>query len=286
MTDSGFDILYEDNHLISVVKPSGVLSQSDGSGGPDMLTLLSADIARRYGKPGKAFIGLIHRLDRNVGGVMFFAKTSKGASRASEDMRSGLFYKGYFALTGRKIDGPGEGLLRDRLKKDERLNRVFQADDGRDCVLYYKYICEISKTGGGESGRDNVRTSGKTGGRFLYFAVPVTGRSHQIRVQFALHGAPLAGDNKYGPVFDDAGLRASAEKVEQAGADIGLWSAIASVRKTTDRSERIWVSALPKAEKWLLPDGSFPPKAADFIDAGSTRELLERLKGEAFDETV
>ena len=116
---SRFQILYEDNHLISVVKPAGILSQSDGSGAEDMITLLSDDIARRRGKPGRAFVGLIHRLDRNVGGTMFFAKTSKGASRASEDMRTGNFYKGYLALTAGRLAGE-EGWLRHRLEKIEQ----------------------------------------------------------------------------------------------------------------------------------------------------------------------
>ncbi len=285
MTDSRFEILYEDNHLIGVVKPSGILSQSDGSGSEDMLTLLSSDIARRFGKPGKAFVGLIHRLDRNVGGAMFFAKTSKGASRASEDMRTGNFYKGYFALTERRICGPDEGFLKDRLKKDERQNRVFRSDEGRECILYYKYICAVPREAGSE--RISVNESGPSvrSERFIYFAVPVTGRSHQIRAQFSLAGAPLCGDNKYGPLSSDA----ARNKKYAAGVsdpDIGLWSVIASVRKTVARQERIWVSSLPRGEKWLLPDRTFPAAAAEFVSAPETRTLLEGLKGESFGETV
>ncbi|MBP5631860.1 MAG: RNA pseudouridine synthase [Clostridia bacterium] len=285
MTDSRFEILYEDNHLIGVVKPSGILSQSDGSGSADMLTLLSSDIARRFGKPGKAFVGLIHRLDRNVGGAMFFAKTSKGASRASEDMRTGNFYKGYFALTEKRICGPDEGFLRDRLKKDERQNRVFRSDEGRECVLYYKYICAVPCEAVSERITVNESELSVRSERFIYFAVPVTGRSHQIRAQFSLAGAPLCGDNKYGPLSSDA-ARNKRDAAGVSDPDIGLWSVIASVRKTVMRQERIWVSSLPRGKKWLLSDGTFPLAAADFIRAPETRSLLENLKGETFGETV
>ena len=94
------EILYEDNHIIGVVKPAGVLSQSDGicAQDEDMLSIIGEYLRVKYEKPGKAFVGLVHRLDRNVGGTMFFAKTSKGASRLSAEMRNGTVRKGYFAL--------------------------------------------------------------------------------------------------------------------------------------------------------------------------------------------
>ena len=250
-----FEILYEDNHLISVIKPAGILSQSDGRGAEDMLTLLSADIAARRGKPGKAFVGLIHRLDRNVGGAMFFAKTSKGASRASEDMRTGNFYKGYLAITSGELDGE-EGWLRQRLKKDPKQNRVYLSDYGRDCVLYYKRLCELTPKGGLP-----LRT--------MYFAVPVTGRAHQIRAQFALSGAPLLGDYKYGPAI----------RITQY--DLGLWSALASVRKTVDRAERLWVTALPESDMWRNASGELPPEAADFIRSDAVRARMPYIKSES-----
>ena len=257
-TDPRFEILYEDNHLISVVKPAGILSQSDGSGAEDMLTLLSADIACRRGKPGKAFVGLIHRLDRNVGGTMFFAKTSKGASRASEDMRTGNFYKGYLALTAGRLDGE-EGWLRHRLEKEPAENRVFVSDGGRDCVLYYKWLCSI----------DATLTAP---GRNVYFAVPVTGRAHQIRAQFAFSGAPLLGDNKYGP-----------RKRTPGGAqyELGLWSALASVRKTVVRTERIWVTALPESAMWRDGEGKLPAEAEAFISSDAVKALLPLIKNQS-----
>ena len=251
---SRFQILYEDNHLISVVKPAGILSQSDGSGAEDMITLLSDDIARRRGKPGRAFVGLIHRLDRNVGGTMFFAKTSKGASRASEDMRTGNFYKGYLALTAGWLAGE-EGWLRHRLEKDAKQNRVFPSEQGRDCILYYKRLCGIPE-------------SGELPERTVYFAVPVTGRAHQIRAQFALSGAPLLGDNKYG-----TGMLTRRH-------ELGLWSALASVRKTVDRGERIWVNALPDGAPWHDGDGKLPGEAEAFICSDTVKTLLPAIKSE------
>ena len=245
--EPAFRILYEDNHLISVVKPAGILSQSDGSGAPDMVTELGKFVAARYGKPGRAFIGLVHRLDRNVGGAMVFARTSKGASRASEDMRNGMFYKGYFALTaGGKLPGDS-GFLTDRLLKDERSNTVRAARKGeegaRDCLLYYKKVCEVEKPGP------------------VYFAVPVTGRSHQIRAQFALAGAPLKGDLKYG------GERNG--RPGENGFEIGLWSACVSLRKTVDRNERITLTALPEGRIWEDGEGKLPEILNGFLNSGS-----------------
>lgn len=253
-------VLYEDNHLISVIKPAGVLSQSDGSTVPDMLSLLSAELAEKYGKKGKAFVGLIHRLDRNVGGTMFFSKTSKGASRAGEDMRTGNFYKGYLAVCSGASKGPfngrfsEEGYLVNRLSKDARRNVVFESADGKECRLYYKYLCSID-------------ACGDVPERNIYFVIPITGRAHQIRAQFSIAGSPLLGDVKYGN--------------ERGGQyELGLWSAIASVRKTTDRSERIWAESLPSGRFWTDAGGELPFAIRAFIDSPEVRTVLEREKGD------
>jgi len=115
------DILYEDNHIIVVSKPQGVPSQPDESKDEDMLTKVKNYIKEKYNKPGEAFVGLVHRLDRPTGGAMVFAKTSKAASRLSEQMREGDFDKTYYAVVcGRPRDAKGK--IVSFLKKDEKTN--------------------------------------------------------------------------------------------------------------------------------------------------------------------
>ncbi len=189
-------ILYEDNHIISVVKPSGVLSQADGGQVSDMVNLLKEDIKERYQKPGNVFVGLVHRLDRNVGGTMVFAKTSKGASRLSEELRNKRFYKAYFALA-EGITSKKEMLLVNYLYKDEKNNIVREnKEKGKKSVLKVVKLAETKADGG----------------RTLFLAMPITGRAHQIRAQLSMAGMPLAGDKKYGGT--------PGNKPE----DMGLWS--------------------------------------------------------------
>ncbi len=197
-------ILYEDNHIISVVKPSGVLSQDDGSGAADMVNLLKDDIKERYQKPGNVFVGLVHRLDRNVGGTMVFAKTSKGASRLSAELRNKRFYKAYFALAqGTTADK--EKILVNYLYKDEKNNIVRQdREKGKKSILRVVKLAEK---------REN-------GGVTLFMAMPVTGRAHQIRAQLSMAGMPLLGDKKYGK-----GLAVSGR-----AEDMGLWSCHVAVK--------------------------------------------------------
>ena len=174
-------IIFEDNHLLVAFKPAGYLSQSDGSDAPDMLTYLKAYIKVKYNKPGNVYLGLVHRLDRNVSGVMVFARTSKCASRLSEQIRKGTFSKGYRARVQGKLEG--EGRLVNYLVKDEKLNKVTVYDrevpGSKRCELEYK--------------------AGAFDGGFTDVDVKLlTGRSHQIRAQFAHAGHPLEGDVKYG----------------------------------------------------------------------------------------
>jgi len=176
------EVLYEDNHLIAVVKPPGVPSQEDDSGAADMLSLVKADLKRRHGKPGDVFLGLVHRLDRPVGGVMLFAKTSKAASRLSEAVRSRAFEKCYIAvLSG--IPAAQEGTLVHYLRKDARTNTVKAFNqpqpNAKEAVLDYAVTAAAD-------------------GMALTAIRLHTGRTHQIRVQTAAIGCPLAGDRKYG----------------------------------------------------------------------------------------
>ena len=199
---------------------------------------------------------------------MVFAKNSKGASRASEDLRSGFFYKGYIAVSSGALDrAAGEsGFLVNRLKKDTVNNRVFESRDGKDCRLYFKHLAVCRGAEGHE--------------KHYYLAVPVTGRAHQIMAQFALAGAPLIGDNKYGQFSRDRG----SDPLTAAGAasdrNIGLWSIAISVRRAVDRSERIWAFSLPCGAAFENANGALPEELYAFSGSDELMEILESIKGE------
>ena len=175
-------VLYEDNHLIVIVKPQNVPSQSDITGDDDMLSRVKRYIKEKYNKPGEAFVGLVHRLDRPTGGIMVFAKNSKTASRLSEQIKNNEMQKTYYAVTT-KVPPLKKGTLVNYLKKDEKNNIVKivpQSEQGvKRAELSYQVL--------------------QTEGDFALVEVKlITGRSHQIRVQFAGINCPLYGDNKYG----------------------------------------------------------------------------------------
>ena len=131
-------ILYEDNHIIVVIKPYNVPVQADSSNDLDMLTIIKNYIKKKYNKPGNVYLGLVHRLDRPVGGIMVFAKTSKCASRLSEQIRTKKFKKVYNAVCVGKIDDSGK--LVDYLLKDRKKNIVKVDNSGKECILYYKRL--------------------------------------------------------------------------------------------------------------------------------------------------
>lgn len=132
------NIIYEDNHLLVVEKPVNVLTQGDITGDKDLLTILKEDIKERYNKPGNVFLGLVHRLDRPVGGVMVYAKTSKAASRLSEQIRIGRFKKTYLAVIYGTPD-ISEGRFEHYLVKDRERNKVYivngQKKGGKKAIL-------------------------------------------------------------------------------------------------------------------------------------------------------
>ena len=170
------NIIYEDNHLLVVEKPINIPVQAAASNDKDLLTLLKEYIKNKYNKPGNVYLGLIHRLDRPVGGVMVFAKTSKCASRLSEQIRKGDFKKIYYAVVEGDIFK--SGLLKDKLLKDTKTNMVKVDDNGKESELYFEKI----------DYKDNLS---------LVKINLHTGRSHQIRVQFSSRGYPLYGDHRY-----------------------------------------------------------------------------------------
>jgi 23S rRNA pseudouridine1911/1915/1917 synthase len=141
------DILYEDNHVIVVFKPAGILSQADKSGDVDMLTIIKSYLKEKYNKPGNVYLGLVHRLDRPVSGIMVFAKTSKAASRLSEEIRNNKMHKKYLAIIHGYLDVK-EGTLINRIekldnKKAELLEK--QQTPGLSKEEEIKIIEEISK---------------------------------------------------------------------------------------------------------------------------------------------
>ena len=195
-------ILYEDNHIIVVVKEPGIPTQEDKTGDKDMLTIVKEYIKVKYNKPGNVYLGLVHRLDRMVGGVMVFAKTSKAASRISEYIRQKNVKKRYLAVVNGTLPVSDQKVeLRNYLVKNERLNMSRVVDSttkgSKEAILEYKVL-------------KNFTYNGKD-----YSLVDVdlhTGRHHQIRLQFANIGHPLYGDIKYG------------QKVNKVGQNLALFS--------------------------------------------------------------
>ena len=178
---NNLEILYEDNHIIVVVKPNNILSQSDNTKDIDMLTIIKDYIKEKYNKPGNVYLGLVHRLDRPVSGVMVFAKTSKAASRLSDQVRMHSFKKKYMAIVydnGLK----DEDKFIDYLYKDsDNSTRVVDKNKGKYSELSYKVLQ-----------RDKKKNLA------LVDIELETGRHHQIRVQFASRNHALYGDQRYG----------------------------------------------------------------------------------------
>ena len=174
------NILYEDNHIIVVVKPYNVLSQGDDTNDIDMLTIIKEYLKEKYNKPGNVYLGLVHRLDRPVGGVMVFAKTSKAASRLSEEVRNNHLHKKYLAIVhGKTLESE---ILIDKISKDNKTNNSYiDLENGKESTLMYKTLYYD---------KDNDLS--------LVEVNLITGRHHQIRLQMSNRGYPLYADQRYG----------------------------------------------------------------------------------------
>ncbi len=169
-------IIYEDNHLLVVEKPINVAVQKDSSNDLDLQTMLKDYLKEKYNKAGNVYLGIVHRLDRPVGGVMVFAKTSKAASRLSEQVRNNQLKKEYYAVVENKFDEK-EGTYKDLIEKLDNGNSKI-TPNGKEAELDYLVVEE-------KDGKSLVKVNLKTG------------RHHQIRVQFKYHGHPLCGDQRY-----------------------------------------------------------------------------------------
>jgi 23S rRNA pseudouridine1911/1915/1917 synthase len=176
-------VLYEDNHLLAVNKPAGMLVQGDASGDTSLMDLTREYIRNKYRKPGNVFLGLLHRLDRPVSGVVLFAKTSKAASRISEQLRSRTVQKIYWALVYGRVKPPSGTLM----------------------SYLMKGVKKVSLVGGEEAAAQKAlltyRTLRNIKGKSLLEIRLHTGRKHQIRAQLAGLGYPIEGDVKYGAPY-------------------------------------------------------------------------------------
>ena len=219
-------VIYEDNHLLVVEKPVDVLVQQDRTGDADLLSILKNYLKEKYQKKGNVYLGLVHRLDRTVGGVMVFGKTSKASSRLSDQVRRRVLKKTYYAI----LDGlpkKQKGTLVDYLYKNKNTNtvKVVGKDhkQSKEAVLHYEVIDTY----------DN---------RFALVEVNlVTGRPHQIRVQFQNIDCPLYGDKKYG-------LYRKSKKRK-----IALWSKGIELEHPTRKTiKRFDQTPPPEANPWNL----------------------------------
>ena len=177
------NILYEDNHIIVVEKPANIPSQGDKTGDVDMLTLIKDYLKEKYNKPGNVYLGLVHRLDRPVGGVMVFAKTSKAASRLSEEVRNKTLKKEYLVIVNGKME-QSSAQFEDYLWKDEKNNT--------------SYVVKETKKNAKKASLDYEVLKYDEEQNLSVCKVDLhTGRHHQIRVQFSSRGHAIYGDNKY-----------------------------------------------------------------------------------------
>ena len=183
MNYKDIDILFEDNHLLVVSKPMNIPVQEDESGDKDLLTMLKEYLVEKYNKPGDAFVGLVHRMDRPVGGLLVFARTSKALERLNAMFREGgLIRKTYWAIV-KNEPKQTEGELVHWLVRNEKQNKSYAYDrevkDAKKAMLRYRVI-------------------GKSDNYTLLEVELMTGRHHQIRCQLAKMGCPIKGDLKYG----------------------------------------------------------------------------------------
>ena len=172
-------VLFEDNHLLCVEKPINIPTNSDDSNDEDVLSLSKKYLKEKYNKPGNVYLGLVHRLDRPVGGAMVFAKTSKAASRLSDAIRKREVSKKYLAILD-GVPSNNSDILEDYLYKDTKTNTVYVStkDKGKYARLSYE-VLDIKE-------------------KYTLVKVDLdTGRSHQIRVQFSSRNLPLVYDQRY-----------------------------------------------------------------------------------------
>ncbi len=220
------NIIFEDNHILVVEKPLNIPVQEDSSKDDDLLSILKKYLKEKYNKPGNVYLGLVHRLDRPVGGVMVFAKTSKAASRLSEQVRSNSIKKEYTAvIVNSKLNQ--QGTLIDYLLKDTKTNTVGVVNENiknsKKAILHYSIIKIVNNLS-------------------LVNISLETGRSHQIRVQFSSRNAPLWGDQRY-------------NKHSIVKQQIALWATSLTIKHPISKVDMTFTSKTPNTYPWNIFSG-------------------------------
>lgn len=218
------NVIYEDNHIIVVEKSVNIPSQGDKTGDADMLTLVKQYIKEKYNKPGEVYLGLVHRLDRPVGGVMVFARTSKAAARLSEQVRNKQFKKKYLVIADGRFEKQ-KGTLQNYLLKNERLNTSKVVEEGTKnsklAILDYEVLAY----------NEEIDLS-------LIKINLHTGRHHQIRVQLSNAGHSICGDQKYG--------------TRGRGKQICLWAYELTILHPITKEEMIFKVLPQKIGSWKM----------------------------------
>lgn len=217
-------IIYEDNHIIVAQKPVNIPSQGDKTGDIDMLTIIKQYIKEKYNKPGNVYLGLIHRLDRPVGGVMVFAKTSKAAARLSEQVREKIFKKKYLVIANGKFN-KNNGTLEDYMLKNEKTNMSKIVKEGTNNAKYAQLDYEVLKYDP-ELNLSVLKIN-------LH-----TGRHHQIRVQLSSREHSIYGDQKYGG--------------RGHGKQICLWAYELTIQHPITKEQMTFTSIPEKKGSWKI----------------------------------
>ncbi|HET6349205.1 MAG TPA: RNA pseudouridine synthase, partial [Candidatus Krumholzibacteria bacterium] len=194
-------ILYEDNHVLGVLKPAGMLSQGDRTGDVSALELARRYIKHAHAKPGNVFLGLVHRLDRPVSGVMVFARTSKAASRLAQSFHDRNAEKHYLCVVSGVVHAD-DGELTAMIERTHTRSRIAPAatDRSRAAALEFRTLARLERKETPRVSGGRPRRREDSASMSLLAVFPRTGRHHQIRLQLAAAGHPIRGDLKYGAV--------------------------------------------------------------------------------------
>ncbi len=194
------NVIYEDNHIIAINKPAGLLTQRDKTGDKSLIDLTKFFLKKKYNKPGNVFVGLPHRIDRPVSGSIILAKTSKSLSRLTKLFREKTIKKTYWVIVKNKLRTQSETLTH-YLKKNQKINKSFASNEKKEgflkAELQYRFLKKLEHY-------------------FLYEIKLITGRHHQIRAQLSHIGSPIKGDIKYGSkrTNKDGSICLHARKIE------------------------------------------------------------------------